>query len=956
MDEREKIEKEAIEEIRKDSKELAKEQEKISEKLIGISKKGIKDIGSSEEKLIEERKKKVFDFFKKTNIWVLVFLIIAIILGVYIRSLPMTDHGGNPGLWDITTNTWTLGPDLDPFLFLRYAKTIVENGSLPKIDMMRNVPLGFNTGSELQMVSYMIVLTYHFVNIFGDYSIDFAGAFMPVLLFALTIVAFFLFVREIFARKNSEDKNIKANLIAIISTFFMIVIPAFLSRTIAGIPEKESVAFFFMFLSFYLFLKAWKTEKLKFAIILGTLAGISTALMGLTWGGVSYIYITIAAACFFAFILNKMHKKEAIIYSCWLFVSLFITLLFTERFSLKGLLTSLDTGLAFLLLFAVVIHIIIWRLNLTKRYLEKIKLPKNITSLIFVLVLGIILVFIFLGPGFVIEKARAINQMMFRPVTGRWSTTVAENRQPYFTEWGSSFGPFIRNIPVLFWLFFIGSVVLFKKMLDNLRKKDAWILTGLYILFFFGLVFSRYSAHPSIFDGENFISKFIYYGFTLLLTGSLIYYYRRYTKEKNNGFEKINFEYLFLFSLFVLCLFTARSAVRLIMVLAPIAPIFVGFLVIFSIDKFRKTKDITWKYLLGVIMIVFLILSIFVFWSFYKQVKSQAYNSIPSSYTQQWQKAMSWVRSNTPENAVFAHWWDYGYWVQSIGNRATVTDGGNAINFWNYWTGRLVLTGDNQKDALEFLYIHNASYLLIDSSDIGKYGAFSSIGSDENYDRSSWIPTMISDEKQSQETRNGTTRIYQGGFAIDEDVIYNQDGKEIFLPSGGAAIIGIVINTIPSGQEISFNQPEAIFYYQNTQYKIPLRYIYFNKQFFDFKTGLGASVYVVPRVIQTTGQGVQIDNLGALMYISPRVTRGLFAQLYFLNDALNNFPAFKLTHSEPSLIVESLRNQNLVIDDFVYFQGIQGPIKIWKINYTGREEIKQEYLDTDASKYISWQL
>ena len=55
----------------------------------------------------------------------------------------------------------------------------------------------------------------------------------------------------------------------------MIVIPAFLSRTIAGIPEKESVAFFFMFLSFYLFLKAWKTEKLKFAIILGTLAGIS---------------------------------------------------------------------------------------------------------------------------------------------------------------------------------------------------------------------------------------------------------------------------------------------------------------------------------------------------------------------------------------------------------------------------------------------------------------------------------------------------------------------------------------------------------------------------------------------------------------------------------------------------------------------------------------------------------
>jgi asparagine N-glycosylation enzyme membrane subunit Stt3 len=42
----------------------------------------------------------------------------------------------------------------------------------------------------------------------------------------------------------------------------MIIIPAFLSRTVAGIPEKESVAFFFMFLSFYLFLKAWKSERI----------------------------------------------------------------------------------------------------------------------------------------------------------------------------------------------------------------------------------------------------------------------------------------------------------------------------------------------------------------------------------------------------------------------------------------------------------------------------------------------------------------------------------------------------------------------------------------------------------------------------------------------------------------------------------------------------------------------
>ena len=77
----------------------------------------------------------------------------------------------------------------------------------------------------------------------------------------------------------------------------------------------------------------------------------------------------------------------------------------------------------------------------------------------------IIFATVFVDTSFVMDKAKAIHQQIFKPVTGRWNTTVAENRQPDFKEWSSSFGPFIRNIPVLFWLYFIGSVVLFKKML-----------------------------------------------------------------------------------------------------------------------------------------------------------------------------------------------------------------------------------------------------------------------------------------------------------------------------------------------------------------------------------------------------------------------------------------------------------------------------------------------------------
>jgi asparagine N-glycosylation enzyme membrane subunit Stt3 len=907
------------------------------------------------EKLINERSKNLINFLKKPKVWVLGFLIVAIILGIYIRSMPMQDHGGNPGLWDIATNTWTLGPDLDPWLFTRYAKIIVEEGSLPAIDELRNVPLGFDTSKETMLLPNMIVWTYHLVNVFGDYNVNFAAAIFPVIMFALTIISFFFFVREIFTNKTKKGKT-RANIISLISTFFMIVIPVFLSRTVAGIPEKESAGFFFMFLAFYLFLKGWKSENLKSSIIFGILAGITTAMMRLIWGGVIYIFITLAIASLMAFVLNKVHKKEILLYFSWIFSS-FITILifFSNKVTIEGLLTSLDSGLAFLVFLIFLVHIILWKTKLSRhRYFKNSKIPKNFISIIISLILVIILSGFIFGPNFIIDKIKLVHQTIFKPVVGRWNTTVAENRQPYFTEWGSSFGPFIKNIPLMFWLFFIGSTVLFKKMLNQIKKKDSWILTGLYVLFLLGLIFSRYSS-SSLFNGENFISKFVYYGSALLLIGGLIYYYLQYHKRQDRGFEKIKFEYLFLFAFFILALFTSRGAVRLIMVLGTVAPIFVGFLIISSIEKFRKIKDETGKIILGALLILILLASIFTFWTFYQTIKVQSYNMVPSGYNQQWQKAMNWVRKETPENAVFGHWWDYGYWVQSIGERATVLDGGNAASFWNYWMGRLVLTSNNQKEALEFLYSHNTTYFLIDSTDIGKYSAYSSIASDESYDRFSWIGTFLLDEKQTQETQNQTILVYSGGNSLDEDLIITNDGKETLLPRQNAGVGAIIIPTKKDQDTLEFEQPYVIFVYNGQQYKQDLRYIFLNEEVIDFNSGIDAGIFIIPR-IAVQSQGVNNNPLGAAMYISPRLMRGMMVQKYILNDPFNNFPNFNLVHTEQNLIIDSLISQGMDLPEFVYYQGIQGPIKIWEIEYTGSEKFDEKYIDKDSSKYISWQL
>jgi asparagine N-glycosylation enzyme membrane subunit Stt3 len=911
---------------------------------------------SNERDIIEKRKENIIKFLKTSQVWVIGILILALILGVYIRSMPMHDHGGVPGLWDITKNDWTLGPDLDPWLFTRIAGEIIEKGSIPIMDTMRNVPLGFDNSGETVLLPYMISWTYKFFNLFGNYSIEFAAAIFPVIMFALTIIAFFLFVREIFIRKSKESK-IKANIISLISTFFMIVMPVFLSRTIAGIPEKESAAFFFMFLSFYLFLKAWKSKEIKKAIIFGILAGIATAGMGLISGLLAYIYITIFVASFIAFILNKIQKKEIIIYSSWWISAAILLSILPGKVTFKGLITSFTISPAFFLLILILIHLLLWETKISKnQYLERIKLPKNIISILITLIFTFISIII-LDPNLIVEKFNAIMNTLFEPVTGRWNTTVAENKQPYFAEWVRNFGPFLEKIgkiPLMFWLFFTGAIILFKKMLKKINEKESLILTGLFIFFLFGLMFSRYSP-SSLFNGENFISKSFYLISAGLFLGYLIFYYIQYHKENHLGFEKISYEYLFLFSLFIITLFTARSGVRLIMVLGPISTIFVGFLIIESLDKFKQSKNETKKIIFGIFMVIIILSSLFTFWSFYKSVKYQAYGSIPSHYNQQWQKAMDWTRENTPADAVFGHWWDYGYWVQSIGERATVLDGGNAMSFWNYWMGRLVLTGDNQKDALEFLYNHDTTHFLIDSSDIGKYGAFSSIGSDENYDRFSWIGTFLLDEKQTQETKNQTIYIYPGGISLDEDLIINNSGQDILLPQQKAGIGAIIIPTSIIQNQTNYLQPYTIMFYQGIQHKVYLRYLATEKDFIDFGSGIEACAYLFPNIIQQ-GQGIGANPIGAVMYLSPRLMRGMLVQKYILNDPFNEFPNFKITHIEQNLIIENLNNQGMNLPEFTYYQGIQGPIKIWEIEYTGKEKIKEKYLDKDSSKYLSWKL
>ena len=333
--------------------------------------------------------------------------------------------------------------------------------------------------------------------------------------------------------------------------------------------------------------------------------------------------------------------------------------------------------------------------------------------------------------------------------------------------------------------------------------------------------------------------------------------------------------------------------------------------------------------------VVFMI--VFAGYSLYNSSNQVSGGYVPSVYTHQWQRAMEWVRENTAEDAVFGHWWDYGYWVQSIGERATVLDGGNLISYWNHLMGRHVLTGTSTRDALEFLYAHDATHLLIDSTDIGKYGAFSSIGSDETYDRRSWIPTFRKDNSQTSERKNSIVSIYPGGSPLDDDIIYTgDDGVEIFLPGQKTIVIGVIVEI---DLEDNVKSVEGVFALDGNQHRIPLRY-YYDKVFVDNGIGAEVGVFLYPRIENAPGGGVNIEDRGALLFLNKRVVNSQLARLYLYGEENE----FKTVRVESDFLVENLRAQGVNLGEFAQYQGFRGPIKIWEIDYPDNMKLKEEYL------------
>ncbi|MEK6922239.1 MAG: glycosyltransferase family 39 protein [Nanoarchaeota archaeon] len=912
--------------------------------------------------VLDKRSERIKEFFIKKKNWLqYVFLAIIIWIGANIRFKPIRN------LIDTTTGKY-ITLELDSTLWLRYAKYVVENGRLFDIDPMRNVPLGADLSDLGSFTAYFIAYLFKIFNLFiPSITIEFADIIYPIVATIILSVFLFLLVKRLFDWR-----------IALLSVLFINIIPSFLFRSLGGSSDHDILGMMLSIMALYFYVVAWQSTKIRYNILFAAISAIIT-LVGLkTAGLVTFIFLIIGVFVLIEIFFNKFEDNSFYSFIGW-FITVFLIIILSDvEKPLVIYFTSLTTAPVFFAFLAALIHFFIFHKGIL-RLREKLNfIPSGMFSIVVSTVLVVIFGLSSLGLNFFLSLPDRLVNIFYQFVSNRWITTVAENHVPYVTDWFGQMGKFY----VL--LFITGSIFLFyvavKKLLRSDRLKTPYILSVSLLIYFYFLflyllqkssvlfnfgiiigvfplsyiiysslkeknyplflsnlygvfislfIFSRYST-SSIFNGETLISKFAFFGTPIIFIIAIIvaYLYAFYkNRELFNQINQIDSKYFFILLWFIVMIVAATSAVRLLFEFSLVTAIVSSFFVFYVFDFFWKNKNNYLKYF-GIILIIVVIFSPFSFGlipKYYELSMNQA-NGIGPGYNQLWQMAGKWARENTPEDAVFAHWWDYGYWVQSGFERSTVTDGGNFIGWWNYLMGRYALTGDDLGQLMKFFYAHNVTHFLAISDDIGKYGAYSLIGSDQNFDRLSSIPAFGLDIQNTQETRDGTVFVYTGGAGLDENFIFN---GELF-PAGGAGIGRFVVPVSIQNGTSAFLQPRALLVYQNRQIEVPIKCIYFQNQKFTFNAnGLNACLAIIPRI-----QGSQINPFGSSLYLSERVSKTFFARMYVGGEEI---PGFKLVYDNEGQIPLGS-----------YDVGLFGPIKIWKVSYpedlTITDEEREYYL------------
>lgn len=430
-----------------------------------------------------------------TNALKITILGLVILIGVYLRLLPLR-YGGYIS-------------EFDPYLQY-YAAKVIVNGVKTKglaglLDFFTHhitltwQPEGVDLGVKYYPgVPYFGALTYLFLNYLGfNITLVDVGVFLPVIFAVFGIIAVYIIGKEL----NGEFTGF-------LSALFYSLSPSIIPRSNLGWFDTDGFGLPLMLISVVFFIKAIKTKDTNYKLLHGSLAGLFAGLMGLCWGGFTYLYTMYIIYTIILIFITGLPKNYEYVY---LPLTIIMDIIVTSiPRSSQSYLTGTLAILQYLSIILVLTNGIIDYKSLVR---DNLKLVSVITLLT---LLGIIILPLFpvgLGP-----RVLSVVYPAYKEVS-RVVATVQEQA-------GASFAYFFRGIFILIPFAIYGFYLMLRKI-DNIN---------LFILIF---------ALSSIYASSNLVRLVILSTPFLIIIGSygLHYVYqellsRLYTKKKSGKFTQ----------------------------------------------------------------------------------------------------------------------------------------------------------------------------------------------------------------------------------------------------------------------------------------------------------------------------------------------------------------------------------------------------------------------------------
>lgn len=540
--------------------------------------------------------------------------------------------------------------EFDPYFDYRATKFIVDNGLNAYWqwhDTMSWYPEGRDVPGTSQSVLHITAAYLYQVFGRGMSLMDFTIAF-PAIMGALTVIAVFALVRVL-----------GGTTAGMFSALFWAFSPAIIQRGNLGWFKSEPLGLFFGILATYLFISAMKHKEVKYAIAKAIAGGLILGLANGSWGGIQYFSIPISLF----FIALPFFRRDLTIPMYVAIAFTILTLITAAAFPRPGI--SFVLGLPGLAMIAGTAFLVI------AYFVRKISRPmvqtRNVAfALIAFVAIGI--AFVAAGP-YVSPSFRYLNAI--NPFIGSIDPLV-ESVAEHFTP---TVADYFTDFSVLLMFAGLGGWLAFRRRNDTAIFALLLGITGVYVSATFArlLVFASVGIIVLAGLGLYEVTRSIMAYRETAATPATAPRLTAATREERRKME-----------------FASRA---------------------------HSTSGQVVK--ISYVIVMIMMLSIPLFYPSNSNWVSSA--DVPTAIanggtgyrlqTEDWTEAMEWLSQNTEPDAVIASWWDYGYWITTLGNRPSLADNATLNHTRIQSIARMFVS--DEESAMKTVQDLKADYLLV---------------------------------------------------------------------------------------------------------------------------------------------------------------------------------------------------------------------------------------------------